>query len=240
VEEDLVEASHLMRKEVNQAFSEGDPKTGDKVMQIWKGLKKCCMARDEQFVVEDAILNTLAGDGSEKRLCDHMLALFPTANNHKSVADTFHQLNKLPGTDAFKFATNPAQIKHGLIVKMLGKLYDDRAPALIALNQDPNLKRIVDSLPHFLEEFETGGSTDLHVRHAGVVVLKRELERAAREHVGGNLQPLHVHKLRAFMHLIPAENVVEAREMVAQADKEVAVVMSEKTGASSDKKKKKE
>ena len=55
-------------------------------------------------------------------------------------------------------ASRSAQKKHGLVVKILSKLVDQKAPELVGYNDDDFLSRVVEKMRYFIRFEQAGGA----------------------------------------------------------------------------------
>ena len=203
------------RKEWERLFKEDAPTTGDAVMKLARLHQANLRMLDDKWAVEHAVVENLAGDGSEERLARQMLEQFPTQDEDVSVEQALLHLNTMKTSDKYKFASRTAHAKHGFVVKILGRLADGEPPVLDIHAEDPTMQIAITQLGFFVRHEEAGGAGAKGPVTTGVDALVKKLTAAQVKSEGGTaLANADVSDLKAYEHLLPDDVKAQAKLLV--------------------------
>ena len=218
IKDDLCVAAQLAREECGQSFAEAGTASSDIVLQTLKSKRSHWMVADDDFHLEIAMIETLCGDGSERRLLAKIASLFPNETNRVSAEQVCQQMHAMTQTLAYKMASVPAQAKHSLIATVVGRLADGRAPQVNIIREDPSLASVFSAMAYFVMWTESAGNS----KGGGVVFGSEALNNIfvseKAKHDRKEATTSNVEMLRVYAFMLPSDIKEDAKSLVAALD----------------------
>lgn len=204
-------AARSATKRVVESMSE---RGCEAVQGMVRSKKASWFALDSDYLFEVAIMETLSGPGSEKRLIDKMLSVFPDASKEVSIDDAIVQIDAVRSSASFSLATVTAQAKHSLVRTLLGRIKDTRPPGVSDLAQDASMSPVVSRLVYFMRA-QDKKKTALF----GCSAITQVLETCEAKLKKVELNVEDVKPLRIWSYLMSTEKQASANTLLQTFDK---------------------
>jgi hypothetical protein len=147
IEECLLHGVRAARESVKRAVDTMEEKGSQAIINLVRAKKASWLFLDSEFHLEVSMMDTLAGESSEKRLIDKVLAVMPSSTNGVNIDALTTSLDAIRGGAAFSLATLTAQAKFSLVRLMVGRVRDGKPPGVSDVASDivlaPFIARLV-------------------------------------------------------------------------------------------------
>ncbi|CAK0886134.1 unnamed protein product [Prorocentrum cordatum] len=150
----------VAREACNRAFQEAGSMTGEQTATYLRANRGEYDDNDGDFEGDAQLIFSTCGVNSEARLIAHMASLFPTAEVAVEPDELLQKITGLTKVDVYKMASKPAQVKHGVVQKVLLAIVDDRCPDVSALWADKSLIAVKDQFPYLVRAEKSASADD--------------------------------------------------------------------------------
>jgi hypothetical protein len=238
VDRDLAVPAKVARAACAKVIKDAGCETGDTVLATFKHSTPQFFVMDPDFGVEVALVSYLCGPGSEQRLMSQLLLLMPSAASSQTVEAVLQAVNLMSTHDIFKMATRPAQAKHAFVVKVLGRILDNRAPDLSGINDDRFLQIFRTRLPFFIRFDFPGSSAKAPPKSLfGKEAMSALIEGALKKHGEGGCTAKDIAFLTPWRFLIGDTDLDKADQLLKAVQGDHVLLDVAKKGKSSTKEK---
>ena len=220
VDAELCLKTNAARAEWARIYRESAPATCDELLRLARENKLRLGMLDGKWLIEAAILESVAGAGSEARLGRAILTHFPTAATSVSEEDCLQRINAMRSAPSYKFASLTAQARHGFVVKILTKLVDGEPPALGMYVDDVTMQMLIPQLGYFVRfDKPSASASAASCTVTGGEALKLIFDQVTTKKIDGDtLTKKDVVQLKAYAHLVPADLNDECASLVREAE----------------------
>lgn len=219
IDDELVKACRVARAECAEAFKESGSGSADVVKTTVRRKAAHWISTDSDFNLELAVMDTLTGSGSERRVVEAALAHLPTAAAPCTVQTSYSSISSMTNTSTYRLASRPAQAKHGVIMSVLARAIDGRCAELSSLADDADLRLVKDRMQFFVT------CDGLGDKMFGKDALASFYEIAKNKHDAGTLRPEDWDMLVVWSELIEPAKAQEIAEFVTEARKAAGLAM---------------
>jgi hypothetical protein len=150
IDVNMMVASQVARDDCDRRMKNEASENAELVKEIAEKSVPGLLAIDDTFDVEFAIIESLTGLASEKRLMDAILDAMPSKATEISPASALQRVTALAAHGVYKYSTRPFQGKHSVILRILGRIVDGRAPDLQDAAKDVHMSGFIGRLQYFI------------------------------------------------------------------------------------------
>ena len=187
---------------------------------------------DPDFGADAALVSSVCGHNSELRLIVRMTNAFPGKPADEIKAETvLHTISAMANESVYKMANKTAQVKHGIVKKMLCSIVDEHCPDVALLLADKGLTSIFDKLRYFVSDSEAAASNAAPKKHVGIDALRRMLGKAESKLKNKDIfVRADVKDFITFMFLIPEVEKKKYVDIIALAVDDATSKLFRQTG----------